>query len=104
MRKSFIRIVPTETLKLTTRFKRPKYVTKEESFYVGSFEDYFIEKTDRYKAEFFIWLSAMVEVTEEFITITSEAVVTTAYYENRSNYDKLFYDLVKKAKQQLRQA
>ena len=101
MRKGFIRVIPTDTLRLSAAIRIPKKINHKwmielEIAGIGDMSDYFIdEKGERH------WLTANVTFYEGDMFFTSEAINSRLFYNNRSSYNKLFYSLIKAAKAKL---
>lgn len=102
MRKSFINVVPVKDCKLTASFKTPKYlnITEEEymEFVLDDHYNYFIgNKGMRH------WLSVNVTVNRDWVMVESEPIFVTAYREYPKEFQKLFCDILRQVRQELKQ-
>ena len=104
MRKGFIRVIPTDTLRLNAAIRIPKYLNQRlmiefEIARIGDMNDYFIDlKGERH------WLTAKVTLYEGTMYFTSEVISSHLFYTYRLEYNKLFYSLIKAAKAKLKEA
>lgn len=101
MRKGFIRVIPTDTLRLSAAIRTPKYLNEKwmielEIAGIGDMSDYFIDNKGERQ-----WLTAKVTFYERTMYFTSEVINSRLFYNNRSEYNKLFYSLIKAAKAKL---
>lgn len=84
---------PVNLIQLTTHFQIPKYLEiREGEFKLGGMDTYFFGGELRH------WLTAIMHINEGIAIVTSEPINVHQYHKYRSEFNKLFYDLIKEAR------